>query len=172
MLRDQLFPTGEANRHDGLLQTEWSEGWPDEFMGLGALTHWMTPRLRELHGEMDYAGAAVVFLQRHRLELGLKALADHAGATVKMVHDLNVLWDGAEAALKPSYPDEWNAFADDHREFVKLVAEIDPDSYHYRYGVDKANAPNPRPRFIDLSVFEHCGAAFEGGVEDLLHLPI
>ncbi len=70
-LRDQLFPAGEANRHDGLLQTEWSKGWADEFMGVGALTHWMTPRLRELHAEMDYAGVAVVFLQRVDLMEGV-----------------------------------------------------------------------------------------------------
>lgn len=169
-LSDRLFPRGEAHRHDGLFQTEWSEGWADEFLGLGALTRWMTPKLRDLHAEKDYAGAAVVFLQRHRVELGLKALADCAGAAVHAVHDLDVLWDVSEAALEPRYPVEWSAFARAHREFVALVAAIDPGSYTFRYPVDKAGDDHVRPCFIDLTVFETLGEAFEESVEFWLGL--
>lgn len=71
-------------------------------MGLGALLHWMTPKLRELHAEMDYAGAAVVFLQRHRIELGLKTLLDYAGdEPAKYNHNLEMLWDACVTALPP-----------------------------------------------------------------------
>lgn len=168
-LRDQLFPEGEAHRHDRLLQTEWSAGWADEFMGLGALTHWITPRLHELHAAMDYAGAAVVFLQRHRVELGLKALAHHAGGRAEGTHDLDALWSASEAALQPKDPDRWDVFASTHREFVGLVAQIDPGSYTFRYPVDKAGVPVKRPTFVDLTVFESLGVAFENDVEIWLY---
>lgn len=164
-LRDQLFPEGEEHRHDGLLQMQWSEGWADAFLGLGALTHWMTPKLRELHAEVDYAGAMVVFLQRHRVELGLKTLLHYAGASAKNTHDLDSLWHACDAALKPEHPSNWDAFVRAHREFVQLVGAVDPASFAFRYPVDRSGAPVKRPIFVDPVVFESAGAAFEASVE-------
>ena len=94
---------------------QWSDGWADAFLGLGALTHWMTPKLCELHAEVDYGGAMVVFLQRHRVELGLKTLLDYAGAGAKNGHNLDSLWRACAAALEPEHPSAWGAFVCAHR---------------------------------------------------------
>lgn len=171
-IRDQLFPEGEEHRHDGLLQMQWSQGWVDSFLGLGALTHWITPRLGELHAAMDYAGAAVVFLQRHRIELGLKTLLDCAGAQPAEYnhHSLDKLWAACAAALMPNHPSAWKAFACAHREFVEEVGKADPGSFAFRYPVDKSGVPVERPIFVDPVVFENAGAAFEEGVENWVHL--
>ena len=150
---------------------QWSQGWVDAFLGLGALMHWLTPRLGELHAQLDYAGAAVVFLQRHRIELGLKTLLDCAGAQpADYNHSLDKLWAACAAALRPKHPVAWDAFAHGHYEFVEEVGKIDPGSFTFRYPVDKSGVPVERPIFVDPVVLESAGAAFEEGVEMWVHL--
>jgi len=169
--RDQLFPEGEGRRHDGLLQLEWSQGWADDFLGLGALLHWLTPRLRELHAEVDYAGAAVMFLQRHRIELGLKTLLDDVGdGPAKYGHHLDKLWGACATALHAIRPEAWEAFADAHHDFVDAVGEVDPGSFAFRYPEDTSGVQSKRPIFVDPVALEAAGAAFEEGVEYWIHL--
>jgi hypothetical protein len=145
---DQIFPSKRSPR---LVQTEWASDWFDGAAGFGYAAEYLTEHRADFGATIDQAGLAVVFLQRHRVEMVLKGLLDAAGADVTDKHDLEYLWRLCERELQPKGRREWDQFAADHKELVEAIHRADPTSFAFRYPVDKAGSKVKRPDFIDLT---------------------
>ncbi|MBI3304110.1 MAG: hypothetical protein HYZ72_18765 [Deltaproteobacteria bacterium] len=116
----------------------------------------------------DYEAYPVVFLYRHALELSLKHVIyrsvelaayryiDDIGDRLHNVHDLFRLAKTASASLTLLFPED---------EFLRKVAsiidntcaelsELDPDSYAYRYPIDKKGRPSTKKnQRVNLAAF-------------------
>lgn len=128
----------------------------------------LTTLLLEAPRFSDYEAYPAVFLFRHALELSLKHVIYRSGvlAAYKELddlddklynnHDLRSLSLAASAALALLFPDD---------EFVRKVvpvvdrtclelAEIDPNSFSYRYPIDRMGRPSTKPhQVVNLSAF-------------------
>ena len=116
----------------------------------------------------DYEAYPIVFLYRHAFELYLKGiiyesarlaafnrLAD-VDAALYNVHDLEKLAQAAGLALMKVFPNDTGLSRLVERVAKSAVefAEIDPDSFGYRYPVDRCgNHATARHQSIDLHAF-------------------
>jgi hypothetical protein len=161
-VHDDIFP---SERRSDYMQTEWATDWEAALSGFSYATKYLTEHRTDLGATIDQAGLALVFLQRHRVELALKVLLEAAGAPVPPTHSIRTLWDACEDQLSAKDPRECQLFRDAHYEFVLTVDAVDPGSFTFRYPVNRQGAPVQRPQFIDLDALERHGDDFRWGVE-------
>lgn len=93
-LEDLIFPSGDP-RDGYILRLELVGSWESQFLGLGRLTAFLTPRLLAEAHAVDDMGLNVVFLQRHRVEIGLKLILERAQATPVGDHRIDSSGSGA-----------------------------------------------------------------------------
>jgi len=72
-LSDDVFPKGPPR--DGLIaRTEYVGSWESQFRGVGRHTAFLSRYLLSFSAAVDDIALDVVFLQRHRVEVGLKLI--------------------------------------------------------------------------------------------------
>lgn len=163
---DTIFPGGEP-RDGNILRLELVGSWESQFLGLGRLTAFLTPRLLEEAFAVDDMGVNVVFLQRHRVEVGLKLILERMDATAVGDHNIDALWNRCDQGCEEEgFSSQWDVFGRAQREFAYLLDRVDPGAATFRYPVDKRNQPWRRGQ-VDLAELEKAGAAFQ---EDLMAL--
>jgi hypothetical protein len=159
--REELFP---SERHPDFVQTEWCKTWIDLATGFGYAARELTERRKRFGATIDQAGIAIFFLQRHRIELLLKAWLVDLRAPRRDTHRLDVLLKAVDRLVKPKYPDEWQQFDSEHGAFVRLVASKDEGSFVFRYPEDKSGTAFERPDYIDLDVMHGQVEALETAI--------
>jgi hypothetical protein len=167
-LSDKIFPPPPAP--DGnVLRLGLVGSWESQFLGLGRLTGFLTPRLMKQSHAVDDMGLYVAFLQRHRVEVGLKLILERAAAPIPNTHVIKDLFDACEAACKKvGFLTDWQTFAGAQGEFVDLMDEVDPGAATFRYPVDRHANPWPRRPLVDLVALEAAGEDFESAVSGLV----
>lgn len=167
-LTDKIFPMPPA-RDGNVLRLGLVGSWESQFLGLGRLTAFLTPRLLKQSHAVDDMGLYVVFLQRHRVEVGLKLVLERATAPIANTHAIRHLLDvcGMECT-KVGFAAESQQFTDAQREFAELMDEVDPGAASFRYPVDQHDNPWPRRPLVDLVELERAGKDFESAVSGLI----
>lgn len=166
-LGDSIFPSGDP-RDGYILRLELVGSWESQFLGLGRLTAFLTPRLLAEAHAVDDMGINVVFLQRHRVEIGLKLILERAQATPVGDHRIDSLWKRCvHACMEAGFSPQWQNFDSAQKDFAYLLDRVDPGAATFRYPVDKHNQPWKRGQ-VDLAELEQTGAAFEHDVLTLV----
>jgi hypothetical protein len=166
-LADLIFPSG-GPRDGYILRLELVGSWESQFLGLGRLTAFLTPRLLAEAHAVDDMGVNVVFLQRHRIEVGLKLILERAQADPVGDHRLDVLWKRCDQACAAAgFSSQWHTFVRAQKDFVDLLNRVDPGAATFRYPVDTDNQPWKRGQ-VDLAELEQAGAAFQQDVLSLV----
>ena len=166
-LADLIFPSGDP-RDGYILRLELIGSWESQFLGLGRLTAFLTPRLLAEAHAVDDMGINVVFLQRHRVEVGLKLVLERAQATAVGDHSIDALWTRCEqACVAAGFSSQWQTFADSQKDYAYLLNRVDPGAATFRYPVDKQNQPWKRGQ-VDLAELERTGAAFQQDIVALV----
>jgi len=146
-LRSRVFP--ETPPNDKIVaRSKFVGSWESQLRGLGRHTAYLSTDLTEFRADVDDVAMDLVYLQRHRVEVGLKLVLERAGGEVPTTHDIS---DLRRRCVKM-------------REFVDLMHAADQGSYAYRYPVDTHNQPAQRAEYIDLAELESGGAAFQASV--------
>jgi hypothetical protein len=165
-LSDRIFPSNSP--HPGtLMQTQWIGTWESQFIGLGRLTAFLCDQLGRFSAADDDLGLGVVFLHRHRAEVGLKLLLERAEAPVLKLkgHQLDRLRSRCKDVLVASgLSSEWARLCADQDEYLTLLENMDQSGAVYRYPADTQGTPFVREDFIDLAELEKAGARFEAAV--------
>jgi hypothetical protein len=111
----------------------------------------------------------IVFLQRHRIEVGLKLILERADAEIPKTHSLRELCTcGAEACDAAGLGTEWARLITPNDEFIELMDDVDPVSDAFRYPVDAKSVPWNRHEFIDVVALEDAGIRLQQGVMDVV----
>jgi hypothetical protein len=166
-LSDTIFPDGEP-RDGYILRLALVGTWESQFLGLGRLVAFVTPRLLAEAFAVDDMGVNVVFLQRHRVEVGLKLILERAGADLVVDHKINSLWKRcADTCNAAGALSAWGTFERSQKEFADLLDQVDPNAATFRYPVDAKNQPWKRG-LVDLAAMEEAGASFERDVLALI----
>lgn len=173
-LRDDIFPSGQP-RDGTIIRAQLVGTWESQLLGLGRLTAFLTERLEKESFAIDDMALYVVFLQRHRVEVGLKLVLERAGASIPSSHKLEPLLQSCKGAVEAvGFAPAWHSFAGAQTAYVRLVGQIDPGAATFRYPVDTAQQPWARVDYVDLDAFEKAGVEFQGAllglVEDLASL--
>jgi hypothetical protein len=163
-LRSKVFP--ETPPNDKIVaRSKFVGSWESQLRGLGRHTAYLSTDLTEFRADVDDIAMDLVYLQRHRVEVGLKLVLERAGGEVPTTHDISDLrrcclqhLDSAGQAMLAA------DFDAETREFVDLMHAADRGSYAYRYPVDTHNQPAQRAEYIDLAELESGGAAFQASV--------
>lgn len=172
-LERELFPDPKASNAPNWIQTEWAEGWAAQFMGIGYLTGLVNRHFHELGALQDQAGLAAVFLQRHRLEVGIKTVFAALEDERTDNHNLTTLWAECKKLVGQSTDFVPHGFTGQevvdthlkpHDELIRLMSKADPGSFTFRYPVDKGGKKVDRPKFIDYAALERVCEEFEGSV--------
>lgn len=160
-LADDVFPKGSPR--DGLIaRTEYVGSWESQFRGLGRHTAFLSKYLLSFSAAVDDIALDVVFLQRHRVEVGLKLMLERASGTIPPSHDIADLAGQCKIALGAlGRSDLATQFSSESDEFVHLMHESDPGSFAYRYPFDTKNRPASRHQYVDLKELETAGAKFQ-----------
>jgi hypothetical protein len=163
-LADNIFPKGSPR--DGLIaQTEYVGSWESQFRGLGRHTAFLSKYLLRFSAAVDDIAVDVVFLQRHRVEVGLKLILERTSATIPRSHDIADLTERCKQALHAAgRSDLAKQLSEETNEFVQLMHESDPGSFAYRYPVDIRHQPASRHRYVDLKELEAAGAKFQASI--------
>jgi hypothetical protein len=172
-LRDQIFPSPPP-RDGFVVRTEFVGSWEAQFAGVGRLTAFVTDYLLRFSAALDDVGLSVVYLQRHHLELGLKLLLERAGATQEAIdagHDLGKLLAACEEEIgSGKHADALGEFVNRHGELLRLMDEVDPQSFVFRYPVDRSRQRVSRPPLVDLRELEVASSSFHRAVDSLVDL--
>jgi hypothetical protein len=157
---DEVFPSVPR---DGLIaRTEYVGSWESQFRGLGRHTAFLSKYLLSFSAAVDDIALDVVFLQRHRVEVGLKLILERAYAPIPPTHDIVQLAGLCQSALSTlGRSDLASQFSSETDEFVQLMHQSDPGSFAYRYPVDVKNRPANRHQYVDLKELEVVGAKFQ-----------
>jgi hypothetical protein len=149
-LRDQIFPQGPP-RDAHIVRTAFVGSWESQFRGLGRLTAFLSEYLLRFNAAVDDIALNVIFLQRHRIEVGLKLLLERANAEVPAIHDIDNLAQRCVAGLRAAGHEALGkSFWSGQQEFIGLMHKIDPGSFDYRYPVDTKNQPVTRARTTSI----------------------
>lgn len=159
-LEDLIFPAGDP-RDGYILRLDLVGSWESQFLGLGRLTGFVTPRLLAEAHAVDDMGVSVVFLQRHRVEVGLKLILERAGETSVGDHEVPALWSRCDQGCAAAgFASQWQTFTDAQQEYADLLGTVDPKAATFRYPVDMNNQPWRRGQ-VDLAELERAGAGFQ-----------
>lgn len=145
---EAIFPN---ERKERFVQTEWATGWGATTSGFRLAAEHLTKNAHVFRAEIDQVGLAVFFMQRHRIELVLKALNEAAGVEFKPTHSLRTLWSRCEAPLRKLDAKNWKTFKADHDPLIDAIARVDDGSFTFRYPVDTKGVEVERPQFVDLA---------------------
>lgn len=158
-LFDDIFPSAPS---EAFVQTQWSRGWAGQVAAFGDAADYLTENRRQLGSLIDFVGLAILYMQRHRVEVAMKAMLKWAGADAMTLrgHNLLTLWQKVELEFRPRDLATWKSFDDDHRELVEVLHRADPDSITGRYPDDNQGNELPRPAFIDLDVLQKHADSF------------
>jgi hypothetical protein len=170
-LRARIFPSWPPR--DGLLMRTARVGsWESQFVGAGRLTAFVSDHLLRFGAALDDIGLGLVFLQHHRVELGLKLALERAGvADIPNDHRIGVLVGQCERAMESAgLVEDWQRFEADHGAFLELLNEVDSRSFVFRYPVDTRGEAVSRPPLVDLVELEAEDARFHRSVERLVDL--
>jgi hypothetical protein len=160
-LRQRVFPPAPPS-DKVIVRTQFVGSWESQLRGLGRHTAYLSQDLVEFRADVDDIAMDLVFLQRHRVEVGLKLLLERVGAKVEITHNISALYEQCLQALRDAgHRSVAQVFNTGTREFVELMHAADPGSYAYRYPVDRQNQPAKREDYIDLQELEIAGAAFQ-----------
>jgi hypothetical protein len=178
-LRQRVFPSVPPS-DKVIVETKFVGSWESQLRGLGRHTAYLSRDLVEFRADVDDIAMDLVYLQRHRVEVGLKLLLERVGADVPMTHNIDVLFQRVLAALRDAgHGTLANALNASMREFVDLMHAADPGSYAYRYPVDRQNQPALRKDYVDLQELEAAGAKFQESVYEVVasltrteHVPV
>lgn len=167
-LRDDIFPPGPP-RDGNIIRTEWVATWESQLLGIGRLTQILSDRLLSESFAVDDMALYVIFLQRHRVEVGLKLILERANASLPNTHKLVPLFEQVKTAVtNAGMAALWPPFDTAVSEYVGLVDQIDEGAATFRYPVDTKQQPWSRDDFVDLVEFEKSGAAFQIEVLSLI----
>jgi hypothetical protein len=138
------------------------------------MTAFVTDYLLRFSAALDDVGLNVVYLQRHHLELGLKLTLERAGSAEEAIaagHDLDWLLRACDAAIgSGKHAAAWQTFVESNGPLIRLMDEVDPQSFVFRYPVDKSRQQVARPPLIDLRELERATSSFHRSVESLVDL--
>lgn len=159
-LGDSIFPQGApGNGYE--LRLGYVGSWESQFIGVGRLTAFLTPRLLAESHAFDDMGLNVVFLQRHRVEVGLKLILERANAEVEITHSIHKLMVAcARACDSAGFAKYWTTHFEAQREFIELMHSADPDASRYRFPVGRDLRPLTRGP-VDLRELELAGSSFQ-----------
>jgi hypothetical protein len=167
-LRDDIFPPGPP-RDGNIIRTQFVGTWESQLLGLGRLTAFLTERLLKESFAVDDMALYVIFLQRHRVEVGLKLVLERAGAAVPATHKLtNLLGNTKTAVIAAGMSAEWQQFAGTQGPYIRLVDGIDEGAATFRYPVNRNQQPWARDDYVDIAAFEQAGSAFQASLLDLV----
>lgn len=159
--RARIFPPAPP-RDGNLLRLGLVGSWESHLVGLGRLTAFLTPRLLKQSHAVDDMGLYVVFLQRHRVEVGLKLVLERARAPIPNTHAIEALVNACDTACAAvGYGSEFRAFAASQQEYIGLIDEVDPGAATFRYPVDAKAQPWARQELVDLQALEEAGKEFQ-----------
>jgi hypothetical protein len=165
---DDIFPVGSP-RDGKVLRLGLVGSWESQLVGLGRLTAFLTPRLFTQSYAVDDIGLYLVFLQRHRVEVGLKLILERAMAPIPGNHLILRLFSQCEDACRAVGLDKaWGSFAGAQQPFAKLMDEVDPGAATFRYPVDKKAQPWARREYVDLEALEIAARAFHNDADALV----
>jgi hypothetical protein len=168
-LRDRIFPPGPP-RDGNIIRIAQVESWESQLIGLGRLTAFVSPRLLEQSHAVDDMALNVVFLQRHRIEVGLKLVLERANDLVPG-HRLVPLRDRCEAACAAvGLGADWHRLIDPHDDYIALMDAIDPNAETFRYPFDRGASPWTRDQFVDLVELEAAGSQLQEAILDVVDL--
>jgi hypothetical protein len=144
-----LFPAEGTWEH---VQTAWTRTGADYELGFEEAARLLVELASEKQRAAgDHVGLAVVFLERHRLELMLKNGIGYLSRKATQGHRLMALWDEFERlATQSGYIDA--AQFEDSRALVTALDRVDPIGQAFRYPADNKGRPHTTPEFIDLPV--------------------
>jgi hypothetical protein len=166
-IEDRIFPSGPA-RDGHILRLEFVDSWESQLIGLGRLTSFLSPRLLRQSHAVDDMGLYVIFMQRHRVEVGLKLLLERTDTQPTYTHDIRQLLElCASSVIAKGLSREWAVFSAMQAEYINLMHEIDSGAATYRYPVDKHAKSWGRRRFVDLEALEIAGTSFQEAILDL-----
>jgi hypothetical protein len=113
-------------------------------------------------------GLSVLFLQRHRVEVGLKLILERCGPRIPNTHDITALVDACrDACTAAGAKSEWTQIEGEQLEFIALMHEVDPTAATWRYPIDRGGRPAARRPFVNLEALEDAGASFEAAIRRL-----
>lgn len=168
-LADRIFPRGPVPRDGRIVRTRWVGSWESQLIGVGRLTAFLASRLPVESHAIDDMALNIVFLQRHRIEVGLKLILERADAEIPKTHSLGLLRtccvDACDAAGLAA---EWARLITPNNEFIDLMDDVDPVANAFRYPVDVKSVPWNRHQFIDVAELEDAGIRLQQGVMNLV----
>jgi hypothetical protein len=168
-LADRIFPRGPVPRDGRIVRTQWVGSWESQLVGVGRLTAFLSSRLPVESHAIDDMALNIVFLQRHRIEVGLKLILERADAEIPKTHSLRMLSACcAEACDAAGLGAEWAGLITPHDEFIDLMDDVDPVSDAFRYPVDAKSVPWNRHQFIDVAELEDAGIRLQESVMDVV----
>lgn len=163
-LEDRIFPPGPP-RDGHIARTALVGSWESQFIGIGRLTSFVSSRLLDQSHAVDDLSLSVMYLQRHRVEVGLKLLLERAGEQIPLRHDIKILLDAcADACTTVGLSDAWRTFAVSQQDYIGLMHGADPSSTAFRYPVGTSRRASYRRELIDIEELEKAGGRFEGSL--------
>lgn len=167
-LRNAIFPSGPP-RDGHILRLRHVASWESQFAGIGRVTALATDRLLTERHAVDDAGLTVIYLQRHRIEIGLKLILERAAVAMRPGHQLKPLVAAcAQACTVAGFGDAWTTFHAAQGVYIDLMDAVDPGSMTFRYPVDRSNQPWVRDGLVDLAALEAAGISHERAVLGLI----
>jgi hypothetical protein len=162
---ERIFPTGPVPRDGRIVRTQWVGSWESQLIGVARLTAFLASRLPVESHAIDDIALNIVFLQRHRIEIGLKLVLERADAEIPPTHSLRALHGRcAEACAAAGLVGEWESLIAPHEEFIDLMDDVDPGSDAYRYPVNSKSIPWNRHQFVDVDELESAGTRLQQAV--------
>jgi HEPN domain-containing protein len=147
----EIFPSERDTRW---VQTEWGAGWGAAAHGFGRTAEFLTEHRADFHAEIDQAGLAIFYLQRHRVELLIKALLDQLHKPIPRTHRLDVLWGSLKGAVRLLDPGTESYLSQNADGVIRALNAADESSMAFRYPVDKTGKSSSRPDYVDLSALQ------------------
>lgn len=132
------------------VQTEWAADWLATAHGFGLAANYLTDHREDFHAEIDQARVAIFFLQRHRVELLIKAIIDQHKIEVPHTHSLKPSWDVLKDTIRGLDDDTADHLAEQGDALIQLLDVAEASSMTFRYPVDKLGARSDRPDNINL----------------------
>lgn len=170
-LRDRIFPPGPAPRDGNIARTKWVGTWESQLIGLGRLTGFLSPRLVAQSHAIDDMALNLVFLQRHRIEVGLKLVLERAGQEIPRLHRLGELRDRCQnACAAAGLGTEWANIVSRHDEYIDLIDSVDPGASTFRYPTDLNSMPWNRDQFIDVVELDRAGSGLQNAILEVVEL--
>lgn len=168
-LHDRIFPSGDP-RDGRIFRLDYVQTWESQFLGLGRTVRVLTQDVLTRNHAADDIGLSLVFLQRHRIEVGLKLVLERTAAPVAKSHKLSLLISRAGASCASAgLRTEWENFRTDQAEYIALMERADEDAATYRYPVDTKGVPWARASLVDVDVLAEAGKRFESALLTLVH---